>query len=118
MFFFSVGAELNASLLLHVFFPTILLAMALIAAKPVAFALALKWQGENSSTSWEVGYRLGQASEFSLLLSYVASAAMLLGPEAAHVIQGATVITLIVSSYIVIFRYPSPIAISEKLRRD
>jgi Kef-type K+ transport system membrane component KefB len=118
MFFFSVGAELNASLLLHVFFPTILLAMALIAAKPVAFALALKWQGENSSTSWEIGYRLGQASEFSLLLSYVASTAMLLGPEAAHVIQGATVITLIISSYIVIFRYPSPIAISEKLRRD
>ncbi len=118
MFFFSVGAELDAALLLHVFFPTVLLALALIAAKPLAFALALKSQGENSSTSWEVGYRLGQASEFSLLLSYVASTALLLGPEAAHVIQGATVITLIVSSYIVIFRYPSPIAISAKLRRD
>ena len=118
MFFFSVGAELNMGLLMEVFFPTILLAMALIAVKPAAFALSLKMQGEPSSSSWEVGYRLGQASEFSLLLSYVAGSAMLLGREAAHVIQGATVLTLIVSSYIVIFRYPSPIAISADLRRD
>jgi Kef-type K+ transport system membrane component KefB len=44
MFFFSVGAELNTELLLQVFFPTVLLAMALIAAKPVVFALALKAQ--------------------------------------------------------------------------
>lgn len=118
LFFFSVGAELNTELLLQVFFPTVLLAMALIAAKPVTFALALKAQGESSSSSWEVGSRLGQASEFSLLLSYVAGTAGLLGHEAAHVIQGATVITLVVSSYNVIFRYPSPIAISPALRRD
>mgnify|MGYP002064701929 CR=1 FL=1 len=38
--------------------------------------------------------------------------------EAAHVVQGATVLTLLVSSYLVIFRYPSPIAISARLRRD
>jgi Kef-type K+ transport system membrane component KefB len=118
LFFFSVGAELNMSLLMEVFFPTILLAMALIALKPATFALALKTQGEPASSSWEVGYRLGQASEFSLLLSYVAASALLLGPEAAHVIQGATVLTLVISSYIVIFRYPSPIAISAELRRD
>jgi len=118
MFFFSVGAGLNMHLLLQVFFPTVLLAMALIAAKPVTFALALKAQGEDKDSSWEVGYRLGQASEFSLLLSYVAGTAALLGKEAAHVIQGATVLTLVISSYIVIFRYPSPIAVSEALRRD
>jgi hypothetical protein len=61
---------------------------------------------------------MGQMSEFSLLLSYVAIGANLLSSEAAHVVQGATVLTLLVSSYLVIFRYPSPIAISAKLRRD
>jgi len=52
-----------------------------------------------------------------LLLSFAASAA-LLGAEAAHVIQGATVLTLLISSYIVIFRFPSPVALSADLRRD
>ena len=60
---------------------------------------------------------MGQASEFSLLLTYVAGAA-LLSAEAAHVIQGATVATLLISTYLVIFRYPSPIAVSERLRRN
>ena len=67
--------------------------------------------------SREVGYRLGQASEFSLLLVFVAGTALISG-EAAHVVQGATVLTLLVSSYLVVFRYPSPIAISADLRRD
>jgi Kef-type K+ transport system membrane component KefB len=118
LFFFTVGAELNVALLMEVFLPTLFLAATLIAIKPAAFALALKLQQETSSTSWEVGYRLGQMSEFSLLLSYLALTNGLLGTEAAHVIQGATVLTLLVSSYLVIFRYPSPIAVSAALRRD
>jgi len=118
LFFFSVGAQLDSGLLMQVFFPTLLLALALIAVKPLVFAYALRWQGETPEAGWEVGYRLGQASEFSLLLSYVAGAAALISIEAAHVIQGATVLTLILSSYLVIFRYPSPIAISPELRRD
>ncbi len=118
LFFFSVGAALNIDLVLQVVWPTVALAALLIAVKPAVFAKLLSWQGETTDNSWEVGYRLGQASEFSLLLSYVAMTAGLLGEAAGHVVQGATVLTLIVSSYFVIFRYPSPIAINPELRRD
>ena len=118
LFFFTVGAELDILLLAEVALPTALLAAALMAIKPGVFATLLRWQGESSANSWEVGYRLGQASEFSLLVSYVAVTAGLLGKEAAHVVQGATVLTLVVSSYLVIFRYPSPIAVRAALRRD
>ncbi|MEM1230989.1 MAG: cation:proton antiporter [Pseudomonadota bacterium] len=118
LFFFGVGAELNGALVLEVWLPTLLLGTALVLAKPPTFALALRAQGESSGASWEVGARLGQASEFSLLVSYVAGAAALIGAEAAHVIQGATVFTLIVNTYLVIFRYPSPIAPVARLRRD
>jgi len=118
LFFFSVGANLNLALLMQVLLPTLFLAMALIAVKPGTFALALRLQKEPAGTGWEAGFRLGQMSEFSLLVSYVALGAGLLSVEAAHVIQGATVLTLVVSSYIVIFRYPSPIALSARLRRD
>lgn len=118
LFFFSVGAGLDMALMLQMLLPTLLLAMAVVAAKPVVFAALLKWQGETRETSWEAGYRLGQASEFSLLVSYVAAETALLGHGAAHVIQGATVLTLILSTYAVIFRFPSPIAVSPRLRRD
>jgi Kef-type K+ transport system membrane component KefB len=118
LFFFSVGAAIDPELLTQVIGPTVLLAAILIAVKPAAFAVLLRWQGEATSSSWEVGFRLGQASEFSLLLSYVAGSAALLGAEAAHVIQGATVLTLLASSYLGVFRYPSPIAMNPKLRRN
>lgn len=118
LFFFSVGAKLDVGLMLEVLLPTLLLALAVVASKPIIFATLLRWQGETPDTAWEAGYRLGQASEFSLLITYVAAGTALLGSEAAHVIQGATVLTMILSTYAVIFRYPTPIAVSARLRRD
>ena len=117
LFFFAVGAAINPSMLLHVWLPTLVLAIVLVACKPPVFRALLRWQKESDGVSREVGFRLGQASEFSLLLVFVAGTA-LLSAEAAHVVQGATVITLLLSSYLVVFRYPSPIAVSERLRRD
>ena len=117
LFFFSVGAAIDPMLLLDVWMPTLLLALVLVAAKPPVFRALLQWRKEPREVAAEVGYRLGQASEFSLLLVFVAGAA-LMSAEAAHIVQGATVLTLLLSSYFVIFRYPSPIAVSAALRRD
>ena len=117
LFFFSVGAAIDPAMMLHVWLPTLLLALILVVVKPPVFRALLRWQKESDGVSREVGYRLGQASEFSLLLVFVAGTALISG-EAAHVVQGATVLTLLVSSYLVVFRYPSPIAISAELRRD
>jgi len=118
LFFFSVGAALNIELIPQVWLPALLIASLLIAIKPVVFAGLLRMQNEESKVAWEVGYRLGQASEFSLLLSYIAVSNSLLGAEAALVVEFSTVLTLVVSSYFVIFRYPSPIAPDPRLRRD
>ncbi len=118
LFFFSVGATLNIGLIGEVWGAVVVLAVMLLAIKPVVFATLLKVQGEGKGVAWEVGYRLGQASEFSLLLSYIALANVLISEEAGLVIQFATVLTLIVSSYLVIFRYPSPMSPNPELRRD
>ena len=117
LFFFAVGAAINPSMLLEMWLPTLVLALVLVGCKPPVFRALLRWQKESDGVSTEVGYRLGQASEFSLLLVFVAGTAFL-SIEAAHVVQGATVVTLLLSSYLVVFRYPSPIAASEHLRRD
>ncbi len=118
LFFFTVGAGLDPVLLLELAVPTLALTAALILAKPAIFAGSLKLSGESTASSWEVGFRLGQASEFSLLVTFLAVSVGLMGGHAAHIVQGATVLTLVLSTYLVIFRYPSPIAVSARLRRD
>lgn len=118
MFFFSVGAAIDIGVMGQVVLPTVLLAVFMVLAKPVVFRGLLGWQGEDEKVAWEAGYRLGQASEFSLLLVYQATSLAVMTQTASYVVQGATVLTFLVSTYMVIFRYPSPIAVSEKLRRD
>ena len=117
-FFFSVGASLNVVLLQEVWLATIILAVVTVIVKPRVFAYLLVLQKEDKDASKEVGFRLGQASEFSLLLSYIAISNALISSSAAVVLQTATILTLIGSSYLVVSRYPSPIASDPALRRD
>jgi Kef-type K+ transport system membrane component KefB len=118
MFFFSVGAAIHFDLLLQVALPTLVLAVLLIGLKPVVFRWLIALQGDSTKVAWEAGVRLGQTSEFSLLVAYLATSIALMSDAASHVVQGATVLTFILSTYIVIFRYPSPIAVSDRLRRS
>ena len=118
MFFFSVGAGIHFDLLVDVAIPALVLAITMVLLKPLAFRWLIAAQGDSPKVAWEVGVRLGQTSEFSLLVAYLGTGVGLLSEAASHVVQGATVLTFLLSSYIVIFRYPSPIAVSERLRRD
>jgi len=94
------------------------LAVLLIGLKPVVFRWLIALQGDSTKVAWEAGVRLGQTSEFSLLVAYLATSIALMSDSASHVVQGATVLTFVISTYIVIFRYPSPIAVSDRLRRS
>ena len=82
------------------------------------FRVLLSRIDESKELGWEVGFRLGQISEFSLLIAYIAAGAALIGEEASHLIQATAILTFLFSSYIVVLNYPSPIAVSDKLRRD
>ncbi len=118
LFFFSLGAGFDFSLLLEVLYPAALLAALMLLVKPVAFRYLLRSAGEDREMGWEVGFRLGQISEFSLLIAFLAASAQLISAEASHLIQATAIITFLISSYIVVLRFPSPIAISDRLRRD
>jgi predicted Kef-type K+ transport protein len=65
-----------------------------------------------------VGLRLGQISEFSLLIAVLAMDLDVIGEQASYLIQVSTLLTFIVSSYVIVMCYPTPIAISDRLRRD
>jgi predicted Kef-type K+ transport protein len=76
------------------------------------------YQGETAPLAREVGARLGQISEFSLLIAVLATQSAVIGLQASYLIQLATLITFIISSYYIVLRYPTPIAVSDRLRRD
>ncbi|ADZ91559.1 cation:proton antiporter [Marinomonas mediterranea] len=118
LFFFSIGASFNLALLGTVIVPAIVLAVSALLIKPTVFRYLLKGLKEDKSTSWEVGFRLGQVSEFSLLIAYLAASIGLIGVEASHVIQATAILSFALSTYVVILNYPNPIAISDRLRKD
>jgi Kef-type K+ transport system membrane component KefB len=118
LFFFALGAGFNLALLSQVIWPALVLAGAILILKPVIFRYLLGNMSERPELAWDVGFRLGQISEFSLLIAFVAFERSILSEQGSLLIQATAIITFALSSYIVVFNYPSPIAVSDKLRRD
>lgn len=118
IFFFSLGASFKISALGGIILPAAVLALFVILLKPMIFTRLLTRAGEKTTISREVGFRLGQASEFSLLIAVLAVDSRFIGEVTSNLIQLTTLITFIISSYIIVFNYPTPIAVSDKLRRD
>ena len=118
LFFFSLGAAFDPAMLKIVLLPGLVLAATMLVLKPVIFRFLLIRAGERSDLSQEIGVRLGQVSEFSLLIAVLAFESGYIRAEASYVIQLATLITFLISSYWIVMKYPTPIAVSDKLRRD
>ena len=118
LFFFSLGAGFDLGKLGDIFLPATIIAVAMLVLKPIVFQHLLVRTGESPARSREIGFRLGQLSEFSLLIAVLAATNGVIGAEASYLIQLATMLTFLASSYIVVLRFPTPIAVSDKLRRD
>lgn len=118
LFFFALGAGLNTSVLGAIWLPAVALGIAMLLVKPVVFRYALRGVSETNRLGWETGFRLGQMSEFSLLIMFVALQSALVEPTTVYFVQLATLVTFIGSSYSIVLRYPTPVAVSDRLRRD
>ena len=118
LFFFSLGAQFNIGLLGEIIAPAVVLAGLTLTIKPVVFRYLLRRFSERNKLAWDAGLRLGQISEFSLLIAFVATQSGVISETTSLIIQGAAIITFLISSYVVVLFCPTPIAISSKLRRD
>ena len=118
LFFFSVGASFNLEYFGQLIIPALIAAVLYFLLKPLIYRWLLKYVGESASVSWEVGFRLGQVSEFSLIIAFVGLDSGLLSMKAGYFIQAITMISFVISSYWVVMKYPTPVAMNEKLRRD
>ena len=118
IFFFSLGAGFNLSVIKEIFIPGTILAVLVLVCKPLVFGWLLRREGEKKYVSFETGFRLGQISEFSLLIAVLAVNSGFIDEKTSYLIQFATLLTFIVSSYIIVMRYPTPISVRDRLRRD
>jgi len=118
LFFFALGAGLNISELDQIWLPATLLGGAMLVIKPIVFRFALHRVSETNKLGWETGFRLGQMSEFSLLIVFVALQSAIIQPATVYFVQLATLVTFVGSSYSIVLRYPTPVAVSDRLRRD
>ena len=118
IFFVALGANFDISVLNQIWIAAIGLTVLAIFIKPFLYRFLLKFSKESSSRSTEVAIRLGQMSEFSLLLAVLAVEMNVISTNAGYLIQFATLLSFVISSTYVVMKYPTPIAVIDKLRRS
>ena len=118
MFFFSIGAQFDLLAMNDVLLPGAVIALLIVGVKPWVYRRAFNISGEKNYVSAELGIRLGQASEFSLLVAYSALLSGLIDQRSTYLVQIVVVFTFIISTYRVISKYPTPISSEPSRRRD
>ena len=117
-FFFVLGAEFDVHLIATVWMQAVVLGVLIVGIRPFFLSWLLRISGEKPEFAKETGFRLGPASEFALIIVVAAVAHGRLSEKSSHLVQFATIITMLISSYIVVFRYPTPIGITSDKKKD
>lgn len=118
LFFFALGAGFDLGALPAVLVPALILAGLSVWLKPLVFKRLLEREQEKARMAKETGARLGQISEFSLLIVVVATELQVMSAQASALVQSATIISFVASSYWIVRQYPTPISMDSKLYRD
>ncbi len=118
LFFFALGAGLDLVVAHEVLLPATVLAAVMLVLKPAVFRFAMASVAETPKLAWETGWRLGQLSEFALLITFLALQSPFIGKPVVTLVQLATILTFIGSSTVVVLNFPTPVAVSDRLRRD
>lgn len=118
LFFFAVGAKLDLRHDPWLILWAVLFGTLLVPLKAFVFDLAFRKSGESPALSRELAVRLAQSSEFSLLVAFAAVSIGALTSEQSMMIQVATIVTFILSTYWVVLKYPTPISGSSVLRQS
>lgn len=118
LFFFTLGAGIDLEVLLSMWRVVLAGGVILLVIKPALFRWLFIKSGEEPQFSKEIGVRLGQSSEFSLIVAIVAAKGGMICSELSQLIQGITILTMIVSSYLTVAFFPSPLASNRQLKQD
>lgn len=118
LFFFVLGAKINFFILGNILLPAALLAVIFCAFKPILLINFFRLVKEEKKLANEASVRLGQLSEFSLLIAIAALSCGYISENVSQFIQLAAIFSMVISTYLVILKYPTPIGTSERLIQD
>ncbi len=117
-FFFALGTRLDITAARTLLLPALLITLLMMATKYATYRMLFRMVGETPPFAHETGMRLAQASEFSLIIALAAHTNGWLSDSAFLMVQLATIFSMIISSCIVVTRFPSPLAVKPKLKQD
>jgi Kef-type K+ transport system membrane component KefB len=118
LFFFAIGAQFDILLTQHIWVAGVLITAIIVVMKPLVYKSLFSYLGEKKETSKELGLRLGQSSEFALLLAATASTAGAISNKMESLISFIVIASFVVSTYFVMANYSTPISVDAKNRRD
>jgi K+:H+ antiporter len=105
LFFISVGAQLDVSIILREWFWIGLLTAGLLIGKGAVIAILTRLAGYESPTAFRTGLLLGQAGEFSFAVLVVAIGNHLLTLQESQPIIAATLLSMLITP--ILIRYNS-----------
>lgn len=115
LFFFSLGASIDFIQIKSLIPKAALIALLYVILKSHYFRFALREVKEPDYLRKEIGIRMSQASEFSLLVALSLFEFGFIDRVAFNFIQLITIFTFVISSYIVVLKYPTPVGVKEEL---
>ena len=118
LFFFVLGAEIDLQAVSRIIFLAIGISIILVYIKPIVFEFLLRFQKEERSFSRETAIRLGQSGEFSIILAWFALQKQIIDVDTYWLIDITTVLTMVLSSYRVVFRFYTPFSPRKELKVD
>ncbi len=117
-FFFVLGTAFEFEKINTVWLPACLVSAIIIVMRPLWLRWLFRSMGEEPEFALETAVRLSQSSEFALIIAVAAVHSGNLTSKAAQMVQLTTIATMVLSSYIVVFKYPTPIGFRSGLQKD
>ena len=118
LFFFTLGAKLDLGMPKSLWLYAIILALLVVLLRPHYYRWLFARTGETPTFARETGFRLGQSSEFALLIAVMGLNTGVLNAEISQLIQITAILTILISSYWVVLKFPTPIAVSKELKKN
>ncbi|HMA69829.1 MAG TPA: cation:proton antiporter [Candidatus Mcinerneyibacterium sp.] len=110
LFFFTLGANFDFLAAKNILIPGFIIVFILMVSKPIIYYYGFNLIKESKAISKEIGIRLGQCSEFALIVGYSAFRDNLISPDIYYLLQLVTISTFIISTFIVVKKYKTPIS--------
>lgn len=117
-FFFVLGAQLDLPAMKFGLLAAAVLVPVIILGRYLGFFALFRLHGETKTFAHEAGLRLSQASEFALIIALAAQHYGRIDGRLVQIIMLATLLSMIISSYLVVFLLPTPLGITEGKKQD